>query len=836
MSLKPPQHRIHPFLGTDTDDEYGALSFLRSDSSVVSEQPDPWVCSQCSYVNGDGRNISCAMCGTKDSNKVREESKEVEKQSQPWRLLVGGKDVGASLTQGDRRHSITGKANPSQTKRDNTMARSVSLRVPLNGPRPGMEDEDADDEAPPSKPSTGRSAYCSHQILGVGQRKQSFLSDDSSVTNASVSSSIATVASAMNNSVDSNKSAMNSSVASSTATMKASNTRQVSIPPHWESTPTRSNSKRATSTRDEELKDQVPESCPPSIFPTSESISKSRSGMDSIDEEQRSFVPPSMRSMSHQSFLEVPPTTRSESAIQSSRSEHAASCNETIRPVSPPQPMVRKESNSSHFTDCTSVRTSVLSTYNDEPSGAMELGEAFPEQKSNPDGAGDDDCDASSAKQAGSRKCWLIVLGFVILLISIILMATLIPQQAGEGRFIVPSLSRTQAPTASTFVFEDTPNVVNSAAPRPSLLPSSSPSSSPSISDGIRLLGKVHGYSDNDRIGNSVSIGGPGGTLVAFVGNGKAGVAEFDAVEKTWSTIDFLNTLFPVTESAQVSLSTETDRLALAYDGKLEIHEYSPSLGKWIGVKVVGEESVPTVSNRTTSTIISGNGEFVAFVPPITGIQMLRYNENLNDWIYDPIVTESPPDGILQVDVSHDGTVLAVLTETGVEIMALISESNLWVNVGNPITDIKLAVAISLSGDGGTLAVTSRSQTVLYSLSGIADKSSLFVINQGGVDISLSYRGDFLALGSSSQMNRSSDLFSSVTVFQRTVDEETSKEFFEFVGEKNLFGDSLGASLSVLNSDNGPDERTFLAVGAPMDGRKMEGSLRFYQVRRLVTK
>jgi hypothetical protein len=826
-SLKSPQRHIYPLMGTESD-ECGIIDLHRSDSSVVSEQPDAWICYQCSYLNCDGRNASCAMCGTKDQNKIREEKNKLQNQSQPWKSLGGSTEANASLLEGEHRDKNNANSNPSEMKNE-SIERSTSLRVLLNGPRPGIEDVDADDEAPPSKPSTGRSAYLSHQIRGVIQQKNSFRSDDSWVMDASVSSSTATVASAMNYSVDSSMSAMNNSVASSTATVKASNSRQIPTPPNWQATPTRSNSTRVTDTAKEEQDERRTISCPPSILSLPVSSRDPKSGIYSIDEEQKTFIPPSMRSMSHHSMPEVSTTTRSEHSIQSSRTEYSTTTGKDTRPPSPPRPVVRKESQSSHDTDSTSVRTSMISTYNDEPSQSMELGKALAEEIINHGGDDDEDAD-SSGEKLRSRRFMLIALVFFLLLISIILMATLIPQKANEGLFIIPSMSSTLAPTVSTFV-------VLPSTPKPPLFPSSPPSLSPTTSNGLNLLGKLQGYIDNDRIGNAVSIGGPDGDLVAFVGNGMAGVGKFNALEKTWSTIEFLDILFPVPESAQVSLSTESDRLALAYDGKLEIHEYSPSLGKWIRVYVIGEGSLPTITNITTATVLSGNGMFVAFVPPSTGIQMLRYNGNLQDWIFDPVVTESSPDKILQVELSHDGMVLAILTEDGVEVKALVPQSNVWEDFGDPITEVKLATAISLSGDGKTLAVTSHSKTMLFSLMGDAEKNPLFIINQGGIDISLNYSGNFLAIGSSSHMNRSTDLFSTVTLFHRSIDQETSKIYYEFLDEDMLLGDSLGdslgASLSLLNRESGQDESTFLAVGAPMDGQKMEGSIRFYQVQSL---
>eukprot|EP00980_Cylindrotheca_fusiformis_P005682 scaffold1184_cov132-Cylindrotheca_fusiformis.AAC.103 len=825
MTLQPPQNRIRSFTEIPEGASYGLLGRpFRSDSSVVSEPPDPWTCSQCSYENGDGRNASCAMCGSKDPSKLE------RKKRTPWQPVIQ-ESAPVSLTERDRRHSLGARAN--MAKSINEFGRSISLRLPPSGARPGKEDDDDGDEAaPPSKPLTGRSAYLSHQLFDRSNRSFSFRSDndDSSVMNSSVSSSVATVASAMTSSADS---VMNRSTASSIKTVKASNSgkKPKRKSRHRDATPTRKNSRRVSKT--ENVRPAL-RSLPPvgpslrsstasSSITTQSSISNSpTSDIYPIDEEQKTSVPPNMRSMSHSSIPPEKTTTPNGIPLYPQTSQD----NE-------PRPTLesKKASDSSQFTASTSAQTSVLSTFNDDDDRcapeAMERGLPGNQNVTN-NPAGD-------KPPAYHRILWT-AFAFCIILLSIILLATLLPQDS-EANLVKPSpVSPTLAPTPPTAVgAEDDIALDGSPTLSPSIdLSTMSPSASPSSSSsGMDSMGKMQGGNENDRIGQAVSMGGASGSLVAFVGNGNAGVAGFDPVDKTWSTVQFLNTLIPVPKSAQISMSTEVNRLALGYKGKLEIHEYSPSLGKWIRSHVIGEgiES----NNTMTAVSMSGDGMSVAFVPPSLGVQVLRYNEERQNWDFFPMVTDIASD-IQQLELSHDGSMLVVLTEDGIDAKTLDTVSNrTWVNYGSPITDIKRATAISLSGDGRTLAVTSRTRTVLYSFVDNVDMIvQLFIINQGGVDISLNYSGDFLAFGSSNQMDESTELFSSISLFQAGFDPETSKVYYKFVDEKKLLGDSLGASLSLLSRESNLEEHTFLAVGAPLDGRKMEGSLRFYLVRKLV--
>lgn len=110
---------------------------------------------------------------------------------------------------------------PDETDFRSTQRSIIVSRLSSTGPRPRMENDDADDEAQPMKPSTGQSAYLSHQEND--DVEPASRADDSSVLNGSVCSSVVTVASMSFAVANSVASSTTNSVASSTATPRVSN-------------------------------------------------------------------------------------------------------------------------------------------------------------------------------------------------------------------------------------------------------------------------------------------------------------------------------------------------------------------------------------------------------------------------------------------------------------------------------------------------------------------------------------------------------------------------------------------------------------------------------------
>ena len=129
MSLKPPQRRIHPLSPMGNRDELGVSDFPFSDcSSVVSDYPDAWVCPHCSYMNGDGRNASCAMCGTKNHKKVEEEKIRLQKKHS-WRSLGSAAVANLSSSLQEPKHDDETQertASPGEEMKIETTVETVS--------------------------------------------------------------------------------------------------------------------------------------------------------------------------------------------------------------------------------------------------------------------------------------------------------------------------------------------------------------------------------------------------------------------------------------------------------------------------------------------------------------------------------------------------------------------------------------------------------------------------------------------------------------------------------------------------------------------------------------
>ncbi|CAJ1930769.1 unnamed protein product [Cylindrotheca closterium] len=864
MSLQTPTMQVYPFHNEDSDiEDAGIIDLHRSDSSVYSEQPEPWVCKNCSYVNVDGRNIFCAMCGAKNENKFRDEANAADSMDSVSEYGLVNSDV-----------RLLGNNSGEEGFRSFQRALSVPA-LNLSGQRPGMEDDDSDGEAQPLKPSTGQSAYLYRQ--GAASNGLEFIpntpqSDDSSVMNGSVCSSVATQASmssTMANSVASST-AMTGSVASSTATPRMSNKKHLASAMLSSDRQMQSDISVASSAVTEKASNRLPMSVPLDTtdeeinapwdvygdrahdgniqtlksMPTNPDITQPRmikSGIYSIDEEQNAIVPPFMRALSM-------PMRPQESDALSTISEPqkpirtkdwdplpAESVDLESNPISVRH---RKESESSHYTESTAGRTSTMSSYNDEPSPKsddpqtimMPRATVVPlRQNRSPEGGNDEDRRDEVNEKERRVAMYLFGAGSLVVLISFVLMVTLIPSNTQNADFNLPSFAFTTPPSGPDMVVgNSSANFVQTQIPSPA--PTQSPvltapptTTVPTEDNGAFLLGELEGVEDSRRIGHSVSLGGIDGDVVAFVGAGTVGISKFDTRHGNWSsieTIDSLESIIP--ETAKVSLSTEMDRLALAYNGKLEVHEYSASNVEWIR-RLVLYDGLAEFTITHTVLSMAGDGMFVAFLQPDLGLQMI----DVRTWTSYPVST-TPNLAILQVEVSLNGKIMAVLTENGVELKVP-DPSGVWGDLVEPVTDVKRATAIALSGNGETLVVTSRTQTVVYSLNAGDDATSTFTITQGGIALSIDYDGQLLGMGMSNDMLNADQTFTTVSLYRRSTGEQPPTFEYEFLEDIQL-GDTSGASLSLLTTKSTVENSTKIAVGAPLDGRKQQGSVRLYQV------
>ncbi|KAL3941369.1 MAG: hypothetical protein SGBAC_004254 [Bacillariaceae sp.] len=910
MSLQASPMQVYPFRNKGSDIEgLGIIDLHRSDSSVYSEKPEAWVCPKCSYVNVDGRNIFCAMCGTQNENKVLLEETNVIPQEGEIVFSAGSTDSMDLVSECGLGNSDVRLLGANSGEEDFRSNFEKSLGVPalnVSSQRPGMEDGDADDEAQPLKPSTGRSEYWQHEgasSICVDRRPSATQTDDSSVMHDSFCSSVATVtsmSSAMATSVASST-AMAGSVASSTATPRISNKRHVVVtsmpaamtssrvatigmtgsvasstatprisnkallPPEKISNDTRlqSDISVASSAVTEKVSNtlSVPipldtmseENTTPTevhagidqdrntqtllSIPSNPTIALPRavkSGIYSIEEEENAIVPPFMRALSM-------PMRPQESDANSTMSEPQKPVRtedwaptESVALDSESFPVTRKESESSQFTQSTAGRTSIVSLYNDEPSPKvhdlprkmMPRATALPlHHNRSMEGDDEEGRDNLHDNEKRAALC-LFGAGSLVILIAVVLMVILIPPNPQHADFNLPTFALTLSPSAPEKVVGDsTTNVA--LTPIPSPAPTVSPvlTASPTTvdeDDSVFLLGKLEGVEDSRRMGHSVSLGGIDGDVVAFVGVGAVRIAKFATGTRNWSSIETINTLEEnIPDTAKVSLSTEMNRVALAYNGKLEYHEYSPSDLKWIRELDFNDALGEPTANHTAVSM-SGDGMFIAFLHPVQGLQMMDLTADTEDGV------STTTNVILQVELSLNGKLLAVLTENGVELKVP-SPSGIWENLAEPITDVKRATAIALSGNGETLVITSRTHTVLYSLNAGDDESSSFTIAQGGIELSIDFDGDLLAIGKSSDMLNADQTFTTVSLYRKSIRDQPPPFEYDFFEDIEL-GDMLGASLSLLTTKNTIANSTKIAVGAPLDGRKQQGSVRLYQV------
>jgi len=943
MPLQTPPMQLYNFRNDENDEieDVGIIDLHRSDSSVYSEQPEPWVCSKCSYVNVDGRNLFCAMCGTKNESKVLE---ELNRLSQPEQMLLSVSNADDSMDSVSESGLVNQDVRlPSTNLGEEDIRRfQKSLSIPalnISGHRPGMEDDDADGEAQPVKPSTGRTAYLSHQehmSSAVERRPSAFQADDLSIMNGSVCSSVLTVASMASEMASSvaSSTAVGGSVASSTATPRISNrghlmpvkvsnkdrvqsdisvtssvvTEKISnvesilealqatnkepdissvinsdSPQDGHLMPAKVSNKDhiqsdisvASSVVTEKTSNVVPISAPlqatnkekltSSVMssdtnqdgnskvlqsipsnPTILLLRTVKSGIYSIDEENDALLPPSTRALS----MPVRPqesdtySTMSEPQKPIRTEDSAFFLSESVDLQSKPTSVARKESESSQYTESTAGRTSIMSSYNDDPSSraddspckiipratVLPLHHSENRERYRRDGHNE----VYEKERRVAR--YLFCASSLIVLISIVLMVTLTPPNPQNADFNLPSFAFTSSPILPERVVGDSTGSVT-YTPIPSLSPTLSPERTgspativPTEDDGAILLGKLEGIEDSRRIGHSVTLGGMNGDAIAFVGAGAFGLSRFDAGAGNWSAIEIMNSMKnDISETAKISLATEMDRLALAYNGKLEVHEFSASNLKWIRRLVFNDSLNGSVASHTALSM-SGDGRFVAFLQPDLGLQMI----DVRTWTRYPVST-TPDVSILQVEVSLNGDMLAVLTENGVELKVP-DPSYIWVDLVEPISDVKRATAIALSGNGETLAVTSRTHTVLYSLNSQDDETlPTFTIAQGGIALSIDYEGHLLAIGRSKDMLNADKRFNTISLYHRsTLDQPRPFEYGFF--EDIQLGDAPGVSISLLTTKNTVEDNTKIAVGAPLDGRKQQGSVRLYQVQQFSIK
>ena len=111
------------------DDDFDVIDL--GSTSGISESSS-WVCSHCSYTNVDGRNASCALCGTKDRKKIDRISHKAKSES--------------SLTVKSNNRNLDDFFNKEEKNKDEKSPKDPPTKLKKAIPR--REDNDSVDEAP----------------------------------------------------------------------------------------------------------------------------------------------------------------------------------------------------------------------------------------------------------------------------------------------------------------------------------------------------------------------------------------------------------------------------------------------------------------------------------------------------------------------------------------------------------------------------------------------------------------------------------------------------------------------------------------------------------------
>jgi hypothetical protein len=360
-------------------------------------------------------------------------------------------------------------------------------------------------------------------------------------------------------------------------------------------------------------------------------------------------------------------------------------------------------------------------------------------------------------------------------------------------------------------------------------------------------------------------VGGNNGSHIAMVADGflrvmaylpeTGGLRPIGEEGGGSQSIGLNNSLIPG-EAAQVALSQTTMplKLAIASGGQLSIwhwkdqgkdqkEEWQVGLLNYSLAENNFQEDIPT------SCSISGNG-MVAAVGVIirdakaskATVQIFDYNNN--SMLPDPWTQQSSsisiPDvkksqNTIRVALSYGGDVLAILTDNSVLLKERVDDNKdnsmhlnkKYDNITYSWSDLDLGnqtnfsgfVAMALSGDGSTLALTRQEETFVF----ICNKDSNNEweksndILSGGVDVSLSYAGDIVAIGNPNN--------TTVSLWRQTT---TSEVRYERDMDQMIEGDAqsdFGASVAMARNSTPGESGLLLAIGAPM-----EGSVHVYEI------
>lgn len=380
-------------------------------------------------------------------------------------------------------------------------------------------------------------------------------------------------------------------------------------------------------------------------------------------------------------------------------------------------------------------------------------------------------------------------------------------------------------------------STVPSQSPSASVSPSVSPSSIRGFQtmtprEWTRRGQTIDGDKSGDGFGRTLSISGDGLTIIAGArghdgGGDFAGIVrEYSFIDKEWVSKDISSGSVGDAFGTSVSLSGDGRIVLAGALGKVNStenplrHGYAKVFvkdnGTWLqmGQTLRGKQ---LGDGFGTSVSISLSGDIVAVAAHggvvSTGyVQMFRFLKE--EWVPlgSPIPASIPMNDMDRVmSLSGDGLTVAAVHENTVKIFAMdLSRKDGWKELSDPQISGK-DLAISLSGDGRTLAVGSWQENLVRVMNykdGVWKTTTSIASDNVGLSVSLSPSGKLLGVGSARGR------FSRIQVFTLTNDRWAvlgNTAILEVPA--SLLGSAVG-----LSSEN----KVSIAAGNPMGSGHIE--------------
>jgi hypothetical protein len=179
------------------------------------------------------------------------------------------------------------------------------------------------------------------------------------------------------------------------------------------------------------------------------------------------------------------------------------------------------------------------------------------------------------------------------------------------------------------------------------------------------------------------------------------------------------------------------------------------------------------------------------------------------------------------VALSYGGDVLAILTDNSVHLKKRDDQktdksTGSWSDLGDQSeTNLSGFLAMALSGDGSTLALTRQQETYVFIYNDSKNKWEEANIKlSGGVDVSLNHAGDIVAIGNPNA--------TTVSLWHQTTNSQVPYHEYRVVDQTDGDAQSeFGASVAMAQNSTTGESGLLLALGAPMEGEQ-QGSVYVY--------